>query len=182
MLKHTAILFAAIAFAAPAHAQDATIEPDHIVALLKDSGHPAEYFNDDDDYRQILSKSGDYQFLVEMYDCVDGKACQTLEFYSNFPMEDPPTQELIEAYAGPRDGARIYLDRRGEASMQQELDVEGGLSDEEFLARLESWKAAMTGFSEYLSQPRGAPAVAGNAPAADAADAATEVAASTDAD
>lgn len=175
MMKRLAV-FAALALATPAQAQQATIDPDHIMALLKDAGYPAEPFNDDADYRQILSKSGDYNFLIEMYDCVDGKACQTLEFYSNFPMDEPPTKEKLDAYPGPREGARLSLDRRGEARVQQEVDFSGagGLTAAAFLDRLKAWEAVLAGIVAYLhDQPVGTPAAteaAGDAaePAADA--------------
>ena len=164
MTRQIAFMIAAMALAAPAHAQDARVDPDHYMTLLKDAGYPAEYFNDDTDYRQILSKAGDYQFLVEFYDCVDGKACQTLEFYSNFPMEESPTKEQLEAYTGPREGARIMLDRRGDAVIKQELDLnaEGGLSDAQFLDSVKTWGTMLTGLGGYLREP--------NAPSAAAAD------------
>ena len=175
MMKQAAFLIAAMAIAVPAHAQEARVDPDHIMTLLKDAGYPAEYFNDDDDYRQILSKSGDYQFLVEMYDCVDGKACQTLEFYSNFPMDEKPTKERLDAYTGPREGARIALDRRGDAVIKQELDINapGGLSDEQFIAHVKNWETMLTGFAEFLVEAPGASAAteAASAPAAEATDA-----------
>jgi len=171
MTKRVALLIAAMTIAIPAHAQEARVDPDHIITLLKDAGYPAEYFNDDTDYRQILSKSGDYQFLVEMYDCVDGKSCQTLEFYSNFPMENAPTKERLDAYAGPREGARISLDRRGDAVITQELDIngEGGLSDEQFVERVKNWETMLTGFAKYLVTPAETSAAANAADAAEAA-------------
>lgn len=174
MVKRVAFLIAAMAIATPAHAQDARVDPEHIMTLLKDAGYPAEYFNDDTGYRQILSQTGNYKFLVEMYECVDGKACETLEFYSNFPMETTPTKEQVEAYPGPREGARISLDRRGDAVIQQELDIngEGGLTDEQFLGRLKAWETMLTGFAAYLTQP------AGTSAAANAAGAAAEAGAS----
>lgn len=167
MVKQIAFMAMAMAIAAPAHAQDARVDPDHIMTVLKDAGFPAEYFNDDDDYRQILTKTGNYQFLVEMYDCVDSKECQTLEFYSNFPMETAPTKEKLDAFPGPREGARIFL-RRGEAVVQQELDIngEGGLSDEQFIARVKTWEALVASFTTYLRQPAEASAAATPAPAA----------------
>ena len=174
MTKRVALLIAAMTIAIPAHAQDARVDPDHIMTLLKDAGYPAEYFNEDTDYRQILSKSGDYQFLVEMYDCVDGKACQTLEFYSNFPMEAKLTQERLEAYSGPREGARISLNRQGVAVMKQEIafSPEEGLPDAVFLERLKNWETMLSGFAQYLVTP------AGTSTAADAAGAAPDAAAS----
>ena len=173
MIKWTALLIAAMAIAVPAYAQEARVDPDHIMTLLKDAGYPAEYFNEDDDYRQILSKSGDYQFLVEMYDCVDRKACQTLEFYSNFPMDEKPTKERIDAYAGPREGTRIWLDRRGDAVIRQELDINapGGLTDEQFIAHLKSWETKLTGFATYLTEAPSASAAAAPAAAVETADA-----------
>src|SRR5687768_9387753 len=173
MMKHIALI-AALALAIPAQAQDARVDPDHIMTLMKDAGYPAEYYNTNKDYRQILSKSGDRQFLVEMYDCVDSKECQTLEFYSNFPTEEKPTKELLDAYAGPRGDARIALDRRGEATVREELDIngEGGLTDAQFLDRLKTWETVMAGFVAYLSQP------AGTSATVEAAGAAAEAAAS----
>src|SRR5688500_8002710 len=110
MINPTAMLSAAMAIAAPAHAQEARADPDPIATVPKDAGDPAEALNQDKGFRQVLTKSGDYRFLVEMWDCVDGKACQTLEFYANFPMEEQPTKERIDAYSGPREGTRIWLD------------------------------------------------------------------------
>jgi hypothetical protein len=184
MIKRTALLIAAIAIAVPAHAQEARVDPDHIMAVMKGAGYEAEYFNDDDDYRQILSKSGDYQFLVEMYDCVDGKACQTLEFYSNFPMEEKPTKERLDAYAGPREGARIQLDRRGDAVIKQELDISapGGLSDEQFITHVKHWETMLTSFAEFLVEaPSTSPAAPAAADAAEAAAATEAVADAADA-
>jgi hypothetical protein len=158
MIKPAAVLIAAMAIAVltptPALAQEARVDPEHIMAVLKDAGYPAEYFNQDKGFRQILSKSGDYQFLVEMWDCVDGKSCQTLEFYANFPMTEKPTKERIDAYPGPREGARVVLDRRGDAVIKQELDINapGGLSDEQFIADVKNWGTMLTGFATYLTQ------------------------------
>jgi hypothetical protein len=177
MIKRLAAI-AGIALAVPAQAQEATVEPDHLMTVLKDAGYPAEYFNEDLDYRQILSKSGDYNFLVEMYDCTDGKACEILELYSNFPMESAPSEEMLDAYPGPLDGARLSLDRRGEARIQQEIVIDGGLSDERFIERVKAWETVLAGVVAYLTDPSGASATAGTtateaaaAPAAATADA-----------
>jgi hypothetical protein len=173
MIKRTAILIAAMAVAVPAHAQEARVDPEHIMTVLKDAGYPAEPFNQDKGFRQILSKSGNYQFLVEMYDCVDGKACQTLEFFSNFPMEEKPTKERLDAYSGPREGARIWLDRRGDAVIRQELDINapGGLNDEQFIAHVKTWETMLTGFAEYLTEAPSASAAATPTAAVETADA-----------
>ena len=175
MLKRVAFLIVASALATPAYAQS-TLDPDHIMTVLKDAGYPAEYYEGSSasDYRQILSKSGNYQFLVELYECVDGKACQTLEFYSNFPMEEAPTKERLEAYSGPREGTRISLNRQGVAVMKQEIafSPEEGLPDAVFLERLKNWETMMTGFAEYLHQPPGGSAAEAAADTAEAAAAA----------
>ena len=151
---------AATAIAVPAHAQDARVDPDHIMTVLKDAGYPAEYFNTNKDYRQILSKAGNYQFLVEMYDCVDFKACQTLEFYANFQLREKPTKEKIAAYTGLSEDARASLDRRGDAFLREELDinVEGGLSDAQFIEKVKHWETMLADFIRYLASDQAAPA------------------------
>jgi hypothetical protein len=171
MIKRVALLVAAACLAVPAEAQEARIDPDHVMTVMKDAGYPAEFFNDDADYRQILSKTGNYQFLVEMYDCVDGKSCQTLEFYSNFPMEEKPTKQKLDAYSGARDGASISLDRRGDVVVRQELDIEG-LADDQLVARLKGWETMITDFVAYLTAAPGSDDTAAAAASA-AAEAAT---------
>ena len=165
MMKRLSI-FAALALAAPAQAQEATVDPDHILTVLEGSGYPAEYFTEEADYRQILiSKPGGHQFLVEVYDCEEGKACDTLEFFAGFTMEGPPTKEALDAYGGPREGAQIYLDRRGKPTIKREIHLPGeGLTDAQFLVEVKNWEAMMTQFAGFLKgEP--APAAAAAAPA-----------------
>jgi hypothetical protein len=154
MIKPTAMLIAAMALAVPAHAQEVRVDPEHILTVLKDAGYEAETINEDKGFRQILTKAGDYRFLVEMWDCVDGKSCQTLEFYANVPMEDKPTKERLDAYSGPREGARISIDRRGDAVIRQELDINapGGINDEQFVAHVKTWETVLDRFVTYLSE------------------------------
>jgi hypothetical protein len=171
-MKRVAFALAAAAFATSAQAQEISIDPDHITAVLKQAGYPAENFNDDADYRQILTKSGNYQFLVEMSDCQNGTACQTIGFYSNFPMDTPPTKEKLDAYGGPLEGTRLSLDRRGAARLDQDLDMgENGISDEDFISHLKTFETVLAGVKAYLAgQPAPAP-VAAAQPAAASADA-----------
>ena len=176
MIKHLSII-TALALAVPAQAQEATIDPDHIMGVLKDAGYPAEYFNEDMDYRQILSKSGNDQFLVELYECEDGKTCDVIEFFSNFPSDVTPTKAKLDAYPGPRDGARLSLDRRGEARVQQEIQIgDSGLDDAVFLDQLKSWETVLANVAAYLYD-RPLPGARGAADAAAAVEAAADAAA-----
>jgi hypothetical protein len=166
------VALAALALAMPAQAQDAAVDPDRIAALLRDAGNSAEYFTEEASYRQILSESGGYQFLVELYDCDAGKACTTLEFFAGFPMEEPPTEEALDGYSGLRDGARIYLDRSGHPSIQLPVELTS-MTDAVFLDRLKTWEAMMAEFAGFLAgEPvaaEGSVAETGGAAAAGAA-------------
>ncbi len=183
MLKRVALLIIASALATPAYAQS-TLDPDHIMTVLKDAGYPAEYYEGSNasDYRQILSKSGNYEFLVELYECTDSTACQTIEFYSNFPNAKSPTKERIDAYSGPREGARLSINRQGVVVMKQEVAFSGeeGLTDAQFLDQLKNWETMMAGFAEYLHEPAGGSGIA--EAAADAAEAAAPAPAGEPAD
>jgi hypothetical protein len=167
------VMLAALALALPAQAQEAVLDPDHIVGLLKDAGYPAEYFSEEAEYRQILiSKPGSHQFLVELYDCEEGKTCDTLEFFAGFTMEQPPAKEALDAYPGPREGAQIYLDRRGKPTIKREIHLPAeGLTDAQFLDEVKTWESMMTQFSGFLTgkPPEAAPAAGAEATAAAAA-------------
>jgi hypothetical protein len=167
MLERVVFTLAALALATPAQAQDSpTVDPDHFITVLKDAGFPAENYSHEKDYRQILiSKPGFHQFLVEMYDCEDGKTCNSMEFFVTFPMDNPPTKEAIAAYTGPHDGADIDTDRRGAPRMVMDVELpDEGLTDAAFLEQVQSWETMMSGLSNFLA---GKPAE--TAPAAQAA-------------
>ena len=173
MLKRVALIAAAMAFAVPALAQDSpTVDPDHFITVLKDAGYPADNFSHEKDYRQILvSKPGSHQFLVEMYDCEDGKTCNSMEFFVTFPMDHPPTKEAIAAYTGPHEGATIDTDRRGAPRMVMDVFLpDEGLTDASFLEQLHTFETMMTGFNNFLAgKPAEAAAPAQAAAAGDAA-------------
>jgi hypothetical protein len=183
MTKRVVFTLAALAFATPAQAQDApTVDPDHFMTVLKDAGYPAENFSHEKDYRQILvSKPGSHQFLVEMYDCEDGKTCNSMEFFVTFPMDHPPTKEAIAAYSGPHDGASIDTDRRGAPRMVMDVELpDEGLTDAVFLEKLAGWETMMAGFGDFLTgKPAAAPAeqtaAAGGEAPASAPPVATEI-------
>ena len=160
MMKRLAVL-AALALAAPAQAQEVTVDPDHLISVLDDAGYPADYFSRAADYRQILiSKPGTFQFLVELYDCEEGKTCDSLEFFVGFPMDEAPTKEALDAYAGPREGADISLDRRGAPRMIMPIAVpEEGLTDALFIDQVKNWELMMGAFVAFL-KGEAAPAAA----------------------
>jgi hypothetical protein len=168
MLTRAALPLVALALAVPAQAQS-TVEPDHLIDVMKDAGYKAEYFSQESDVRQILSETADYQFLVELYGCKQGKACNTVDFFVNVPMDNPPDKAALDAYDGPREGAEISLDRQGKPRMIYEIEMpDEGLTDEQFIASIKSWETMLAGFVAFLS---GKPAPA-NPAAADAAAAA----------
>jgi len=172
MLKRVVFTLAALALAMPAHAQEApTVDPDHLLDVLKGAGYPAENFSHEKDYRQLLiSKPGFHQYLVEMYDCEDGKTCNTMEFFVTFPMDHPPTREAIAAYTGPHEGATLDTDRRGAPRMVMDVFLpDEGLTDAAFLEQVHSFETMMAGFNNFLA---GKPAEDAPAQAAAAGDAA----------
>jgi len=164
MLRYISGLAAALAVATPAQAQD-TVDPDHIASLLRNADYPAEFFGDVSTYRQIVSRSGNYEFTVEFFDCTARKACEVLLFHTAFKKgDDPPTKAEIDAYSGRQPDGRTFLDRRGDPVVELELDLTDGFSDTEFTDSLKAWDTMLTDFAGFLA---GAPAPA--APAAAAA-------------
>ena len=179
MVKHLAVI-AALALASPAHAQSTTADPEQVVALLKDAGYPAEPFGDQNGYRQVTSKVGDFEFTVDLFDCTAGKACELVLFYTAFkPSEDLPNKEAIAAYSGQQPGGRMFVDRRGAPVIELELNLaEGALAPDQFADKLKTWETMLSAFADFLSgQP--APAAAVPAAATAAAEAPAPVPAET---
>ena len=172
MINRVVLSLAALALATPAVAQESpTVDADHFMTVLKDAGYPAENFSNEKDYRQILvSKPGLHQFLVEMYDCEDGKTCNSMEFFVTYPMDHPPTKEAIAAYTGPHEGATLDTDRRGAPRMVMDIFLpDEGLTDASFLEQVQKFEGIMTGFGNFLAGKTEEAAPAQAAAAGDAA-------------
>ncbi len=167
MINRVVIALAALALATPAHAQ-ATVDPEHIAALLKDAGYPTEFVGEQAGYRQILTKSGDYDFSVELYDCNAGKACELLLLRTTFRKSDSVTKEAVDAYSSQQPQGRMFLDRRGNPAIELEFDLtKSSLTDAQFTDALKSWDTMLVNYAGFLrgdSPPApAAAAAAGNA-------------------
>ena len=82
-MKSAAFLAAALAIAAPAHAQMVTAaNPQTIVAALQAGGYKATVGKDSTGDPQIRSAASGSNFVVSFYGCENNRACKTVTFYA----------------------------------------------------------------------------------------------------
>lgn len=143
-----AMAAATTTFALPATAQTMNLrDPELIAELLRKEGYQAKV----DPVKEgedpvITSAASGSTFGLYFYNCTKGKDCQSLQFYAGF---EDPKMDLARANAWNQDKrfTRAYLDKKGDAVIEMDVNVEpGGIPRELFVDSLEIWSGLLGEF------------------------------------
>lgn len=139
------------ALAAPALARNVTADPELIAEVMQKAGYRTEVIGKQGEERYIRSGVGGHTFGVIMFGCDDtGEACKTIQLYAGFATDDPPSLELMNAYAAQKRWGRVYLDDEDDPVIEMDIDLEdGGVSEELFLDNLEYWEVVINQFATF---------------------------------
>ena len=154
MLRSIRILVAlpaALALATPAHSQNVTADPDRIAEVMADAGYEAEVVREDGVSPGIASNSQGYNFIIMFFGCNDqGQNCRTIQFFSGFDTETPPTLEELNDFSRDFRFGRVFLTPEGSPVIEMDVDLEdGGVSEALFLDNLEYWELALHTFADF---------------------------------
>lgn len=151
-LKCLAIAALASAWAMPAQAQMVTAQdPNSVVSALQDGGYLAKLGTDAVGDPMVTSSVGGTSFQIFFYNCVEHKACATVQFHSGYDLESPVGLELINNWNRTQRFARGYLDRENDPILEMDLDLDdGGMSRLLFIDNIEFWATQVGGFEQRI--------------------------------
>lgn len=148
----TAVSLAALAFAAPAHAENVTAaNPNSVVGALQDAGYKAELTKSADGAPYITSAASGSTFIVFFNNCDAGK-CSTLQFYGGFPDARNATNAAMNEWNSNHRFTRAYSTDKGAARIEMDIDLDlGGISPALFKDNLEIWVSSLADFAKTVS-------------------------------
>ena len=151
-LKCLAVAALASAWALPAQAQMVRAqEPDSIVSALQDGGYSAKLGTDAVGDPLITSSVGGTTFQIFFYNCVEHKACATVQFHSGYDLENPVALDLINTWNRTQRFARAYLDKENDPILEMDVDLDdGGLSRLLFIDNIEFWTTQVGEFEKRI--------------------------------
>ncbi len=146
-----AIAVLASAWAMPAQAQMVNAqEPNSVVSALLDAGYSAKLGTDAVGDPMITSSVGGTSFQIFFYNCVQHKACATVQFHSGYDLENPGL-ELINNWNRTQRFARGYLDKENDPILEMDLDLDdGGMSRLLFIDNIEFWSTQLGEFEKRI--------------------------------
>jgi len=148
-------LGAAFVFAAlPASAQiseDSSAED--VAAMMEDYGLNVEIeYLDDAEGPVISSATDNFMFLVTFEACdPDGTGCELLVFRCGFSFEpeDRPDLETLNAWNSELWG-KAYIDESGNPWIALEVNIMGGISEDNLMDTLTWWEDLMIDFADHI--------------------------------
>lgn len=148
-------LGAAFMFAtAPANAQiSESSSPEDVAAVMEDYGLDVEIeYLDDAEGPVISSNTDNFMFLVTFEACdPDGTGCELLVFRCGFSFEegDGPDLETLNDWNSEAWG-KASMDESGNPWVVLEVNVVGGVTDENFMDTLTWWENMMIEFADHI--------------------------------
>lgn len=148
-------LGAAFVFAAaPASAQiSEESSPEDVAAVMEDYGLVPEIEYFDDAEGPVISASTDnFMFLMTFEACdPDGTGCELIVFRCGFSFEpeDQPDLETLNEWNSGLWG-KAYMDESGNPWVALEINVRGGISEENLTDTLSWWEDMMIEFADHI--------------------------------
>jgi Putative bacterial sensory transduction regulator len=156
MIRRTLPFVAAVAtlaLAAPAAAQTiVTAEnPGALVAIIQALGFQARLEKDSVGDPIIRSASNGADFSIQFYGCTKNKRCQSLHFSAGYDLEDGASLGTVEEWNEEQRFASAYLDDEDDPFLQMDVNLEGGVTQENFENTFDLWQDLKAAFEDHIN-------------------------------
>jgi hypothetical protein len=129
---------------------DAT-DPGKLVSIIQNLGYRAKLEVDADGDPMIRSSVGGTQFAVVFYGCsAEHDECQILLFKAGYDLVDKVGMEVINQWNATRLFGRAYLDDIQDPWLEMVLNVNGGVTRQQFETTFEWWESSLGEFEDEI--------------------------------
>ena len=153
-------LFAAIGLAAPALAQP--IQPggmvtgvnvDRIVEIVRAYGQAERQFEDVADGPWIWAEMDGVVYTISFMNCTNGQNCTSVQFRAWWNSEGAHDLEAMNTWNRERRFSDAYIDARGNATIEYDVNLAGGVTAVNFDDTVQWWQAVMREFRTTVIDP-----------------------------
>lgn len=149
-MKHSILGAVLIAAASGAMADVDASNPARLYDLLRSEGYAVELGNDSLGDPKISGKSDGTAFQIYFYDCTDNVECRTIQFQVAFDLNQGMEFSKANKWNAEKRYAVVYLDDEMDPFLQMDLNIDYGVSEENFLDNFKMWTKVMGEFEDFI--------------------------------
>ncbi|WP_168797874.1 YbjN domain-containing protein [Pacificoceanicola onchidii] len=148
-MKTTLFALAALT-ASPAIANVDASNPARLYDLLRSEGYAVELGRDSVGDPKITAKFEGRTFAVFFYDCTDNVACRTIQLQVAYDMSDGMALVKANEWNRKKRYATVYLDDEMDPFLQMDVNLDYGVSDENFVDNFKMFTRLIGDFEDFI--------------------------------
>jgi Putative bacterial sensory transduction regulator len=125
-------------------------DPGELVSIIQNLGFQAKLETDSVGDPVIRSSSSGVDFSVYFYDCKNNKRCKSLHFTSGYNLAEGASLEAIQQWNADKRFASAYLDEEYDPFLQMDVNMDGGVTQENFEKTFELWQSLKGEFEDFI--------------------------------
>ena len=130
---------------------DAT-NPERMASVIQELGYRAKLDVDDIGDPIIHSSVGGTNFVLQFFGCTEDNndQCKLLLFKVGYDLSEGMTLEAVNSWNKKAVVGRAYLDDEGDPWFELEVNMNGGVSRQNFEVTFDMWEDSVGDFEEYI--------------------------------
>lgn len=129
-------------------------DPATIVSAMQEEGYRAKLGKDKGGDPLIRSEASGYEFEVYFYNCVEGKNCKTIQFYTGFIAEDDNTPAYANKWNAQNRFIKAYANEKKELALEYDITTVGGVNKRNFADTLDWWASMLGVFANFVKEQK----------------------------
>ncbi len=126
-------------------------DPPSLVNFFFEQGVPAQLTTDSVGDPLVEFRVNAETYQVFFYDCTDNKDCLSLQFYSGYKTEVPPTLEALNTWNSERRFVRAYRSDDGAARIEMDVATsQDGVTYRDFADLYSLWMERVSQFEDLI--------------------------------
>ena len=127
----------------------AASRPEGLAEVIRDLGYRADMDRSNIGNPMIISSAEGLNFVLFFYYCRESVDCGAVQYSVTFTMRNPPSLETINEWNLNRIVGQARKTDEG-AGLTYFVNLEGGVSSENFAESFEDWRVALRDFSRHI--------------------------------
>jgi hypothetical protein len=153
------IALALLSVAAPAAAQDKLFDagdPAQVAAALREAGYKAELKKNSSGEPLISSAANGDTFTIEFYDCKQGVACGSFQFFSWYRKDPLFDVAFVNEWNAKKRFLKAVIDKDGDMSLYLDVTAVGRITQAAFADWVDWYQVMDAEMDKFIAEKRAA--------------------------